>query len=114
MAPFPPRDNWPGRNGNSCYGTAIYTNIPYDFCPRDPQPPQLPESVPAALYRRSFTVPETWQGREVYLNLCGSKSGTYVYVNGQEIGYSEDSKSLARFRITPALKKGEVRTCDIL
>ena len=89
------------------YGTAIYTNIPYDFCPRDPQPPQLPESVPAALYRRSFTVPETWQGREVYLNLCGSKSGTYVYVNGQEIGYSEDSKSLARFRITPALKKGE-------
>lgn len=89
------------------HGVALYTNIPYDFCPVDPQPPVLPEAVPAALYHRSFTVPESWQGREVYLNLCGSKSGTYVYVNGQEIGYSEDSKDLARFRITPALQPGE-------
>ena len=89
------------------YGIPIYTNIPYDFCPVDPEPPLLPEAVPAALYRRSFTVPESWKGREVYLNLCGSKSGTYVYVNGKEIGYSEDSKSLARFNITEALRPGE-------
>jgi len=89
------------------YGVPIYTNIPYDFCPVNPQPPLLPESFPAALYRRSFTVPAGWNGREVYLNLCGSKSGTYVYVNGQEIGYSEDSKDLARFRITDALQEGE-------
>ena len=89
------------------WGTALYTNIPYDFCPVDPQPPVLPEVFPTALYRRDFTVPENWKGREVYLNLCGAKSGTYVFVNGQEIGYSEDSKSLARFRITDALQEGE-------
>ena len=89
------------------WGTAIYTNIPYDFCPVDPQPPVLPEAVPAALYRRSFSVPESWAGRQVYLNLCGVKSGCYVYVNGQEAGYSEDSKSLARYDITHLLKKGE-------
>ena len=89
------------------HGVAIYTNIPYEFAPVDPQPPTLPEVFPAGIYRRTFTVPEGWAGRTVYLNLAGIKSGTYVYVNGQEIGYSEDSKSLARFDVTKALKKGE-------
>ena len=89
------------------WGTAIYTNVQFDFCPQNPVPGVLPEAVPAALYRRSFTVPDSWKGREVYLNLCGSKSGTYVYVNGKEIGYCEDSKDLARFRITEALQPGE-------
>ena len=89
------------------HGVAIYTNIPYEFAPVDPQPPTLPEVFPAGIYRRTLTVPEGWSGRTVYLNLAGIKSGTYVYVNGREIGYSEDSKSLARFDITPALKEGE-------
>ena len=89
------------------WGVAIYTNIPYDFCPKDPVAGVLPESVPAALYHRTFTVPQSWKGREVYLNLAGTKSGTYVYVNGQEVGYCEDSKDLARFRITDVVKDGE-------
>lgn len=89
------------------YGVAIYTNIPYEFAPIDPQPPTLPEVFPAGIYHRTFTVPEGWDGRTVYLNLAGIKSGTYVYVNGKEIGYSEDSKDLARFDITQALKEGE-------
>ena len=89
------------------WGIPIYTNIQYDFCPVNPQPPMLPEAFPSALYHRTFTVPSEWEGREVYLNLCGSKSGTYVYVNGKEIGYSEDSKNLARYRITDAVKPGE-------
>ncbi len=89
------------------WGIPIYTNHPYDFCPRNPQPPLLPDAFPAALYHRSFTVPAGWKGRDVFLNLCGAKSGTYVFVNGEQIGYCEDSKSLARFRITDALKEGE-------
>ena len=89
------------------WGTAIYTNIPYDFCPVNPTPPVLPEAVPSALYRRFFSVPDSWKGREVYLNLCGTKSGTYVLVNGKEVGYCEDSKDLARFRITDYLKEGK-------
>jgi len=89
------------------WGTAIYTNIPYDFCPSNPQPPELPEVIPSALYHRTFTVPAGWNGRKVFLNLAGIKSGTYVYINGQEAGYGEDSKSLARYDITPFLKEGE-------
>ena len=89
------------------HGIPIYVNHPYDFCPRDPQPPTLPEAFPAAIYHRTFTVPEGWAGRTVFLNLAGIKSGTYVWVNGREIGYSEDSKSLARFDITDALKNSD-------
>ena len=89
------------------WGTAIYTNIPYDFCPKDPVPPVLPEAFPSALYHRRFILPQNWHGREVYLNLCGAKSGCYVYVNGREVGYGEDSKSLARYRITEYVQEGE-------
>ncbi|MBQ9192235.1 MAG: DUF4981 domain-containing protein [Bacteroidales bacterium] len=89
------------------HGVAIYTNIPYDFAPKDPQPPTLPALFPAAIYHRTFTVPAGWDGRTVFLNLAGIKSGAYVYVNGKGIGYSEDSKSLARFDITSALKEGD-------
>ncbi len=89
------------------YGYAYYTNIPYDFCPVNPQPPVLPDSFPAGVYHRTFTVPESWAGRDVFLNLCGTKSGTYVYVNGEEVGYGEDSKSLHRYNITKYLKPGE-------
>ena len=88
------------------YGIPVYTNIQYDFAPVNPQPPKLPEAIPAGLYHRKFTVPAGWKGREIFLNLCGSKSGTYVYVNGHEVGYSEDSKNLARYRITDLVKDG--------
>jgi len=89
------------------YGTAIYVNQPYEFCPRNPVPGVLPEVVPGGVYHRVITVPANWDGRRIYLNLCAAKSGVYVYVNGKEVGYSEDSKNLARFDITPYVSVGE-------
>ena len=89
------------------WGIPIYVNIPYEFAPVDPQPPTLPDDIPVGIYRRSFTVPAGWAGREVYLNLCGVKSGVYTILNGEQIAYSEDSKDLARIDITPWLKDGE-------
>ena len=89
------------------HGEAVYVNHPYEFKTENPQPPELPDDIPVGFYRRSFTVPAGWEGREVYLNLCGVKSGVYTFVNGEEVGYSEDSKDLARFDITPYLKEGE-------
>lgn len=88
------------------FGTAIYTNHGYDFAPSNPQPPQLPEKNPVGVYSRTFTVPQAWAGKEVYLALDGAKSGVYVYVNGHEVGYNEDSKSKVEYRINPYLRQG--------
>ena len=88
------------------YGTPVYVNTSYDFA-AEPHPPVIPDDIPVGIYMRTFTVPAAWAGRKVYLNLCGAKSGVYTSVNGKDVGYSEDSKDLARFDITPYLKEGE-------
>lgn len=87
------------------FGVPIYTNLGYEFQPRNPQPPQLPENNPVGVYRRDFDVPANWFDREVFLQLAGVKSGAYVYLNGQFVGYSEDSKSAAEFNISKFIKK---------
>ena len=89
------------------HGTAIYTNHGYEFKPRNPQPPLLPETTPVGVYRRDFEIPANWDGRDVYLHIAGAKSGLYVYVNGKEVGYSEDSKNPAEFLINDYLQPGK-------
>ena len=99
--------NVPGNWEFQGHGEAVYVNHPFEFNTDNPQPPVIPDDVPVGIYRRSFTVPAAWAGREVYLNLCGVKSGVYTFINGKEAAYSEDSKDLARIDITPYLKEGE-------
>ena len=89
------------------HGTPIYVNTRYEYATIDPAPPHLPEAIPAGVYRRTFTVPEAWAGRRIYLTIGGAKSGVYVYVNGREAGYNEDSKNPAQYRIDPLLRPGE-------
>lgn len=89
------------------YGTAIYTNQGYEFKPRNPQPPLLPEDNPVGVYRRDMEIPSDWDGRDIFLHIAGAKSGVYVYINGQEVGYSEDSKSPAEFLINSYLRPGK-------
>lgn len=89
------------------FGTAIYTNLCYEFHPTNPQPPLLPEQNPVGVYRREFSIPANWDGRDIYLNISGAKSGCYVYINGKEVGYSEDSKNPAEYLINPYLQSGK-------
>ncbi|MDR3253303.1 MAG: DUF4981 domain-containing protein [Tannerella sp.] len=97
------------------YGTAIYTNHGYEFKPQNPLPPTLPEAVPVGVYSREFETPAEWEGRDIYLNIGGAKSGLYVYVNGREAGYSEDSKNPAEFLLNDYLQKGKnILTLKIL
>ncbi|MDR0892408.1 MAG: DUF4981 domain-containing protein [Mediterranea sp.] len=97
----------PGNWEMQGFGTAIYTNQPYEFQPRNPQPPHLPEANPVGVYRRDIEIPASWDGRDIYLHLSGAKSGVYVYLNGQEVGYNEDSKNPAEFLINKYLKPGK-------
>ena len=89
------------------YGTAIYVNQPYEFLGGHPTPPALPDVIPYGVYSRTFRVPESWKGRNVYLHLAGAKSGVYVYVNGNEVGYNEDSKDPAEFLLDNYLREGD-------
>ena len=90
------------------YGIPIYVNSRYDFAPRNPQPPEIPhENNPVGSYRLKFTVPESWKDLEVFIHFGAVKSAFYLWVNGQKVGYSQDSKTPAEFKITPYLKSGE-------
>ena len=89
------------------FGTAIYTNQSYEFMPHNPQPPHLPEQTPVGVYRREITVPDGWAGRDIFLHIAGAKSGCYVYLNGKEVGYNEDSKNPAEYLLNDFLKPGK-------
>ena len=97
------------------YGTPIYTNIKYPFV-KNPssvtdEPPAdwtaYKERSAVSAYRRTFTVPQAWDGRNTFIVFNGVESAFTLYVNGQEVGYSQDSRTPAEFNITKYLKAGE-------
>ena len=89
------------------HGYPIYINQPYEWAPRNPLAPTLPEETPVGVYRQEIDIPAGWVGRSIYLHVAAAKSGLYVYVNGKEVGYSEDSKNPAEFDITPHVQEGK-------
>ena len=104
----------PGNMEMQGFGIPIYTNSKYPF-KRDPprvmsEPPQNFYSYanrnPVGSYCRTFTVPENWNNKLVFLNFDGVQSAMYVWVNGQKVGYSQNSMSPAEFDITPYIHKG--------
>jgi beta-galactosidase len=87
------------------YGTAIYTNIRYPF-PKDE--PNIPaEDNPVGSYRRDFTLPDEWQDKQVSITFDGVNSAFYLWVNGEQVGYSQGSRTPAEFNITEFLKPGQ-------
>ena len=98
------------------YGIPIYINQPYEFAdPRTPftemlrpDPPHVPhEYNPVGTYRTSFSVPVDWQGRRIILHFGAVKSAMFVWVNGEQVGYSQGSKLPAEFDITDFVKEGK-------
>ena len=96
----------PGNWERQGFGIPIYVNHPYEFPYTRSVKPALPEAIPAGVYQRTFTIPQEWHGKEIFLNLDGAKSGVYVYINGIEVGYSENSKDRAQWCISNHLKSG--------
>jgi len=87
------------------YDYANYVNSDYPF-PQN-QPYIDHKYNPVGSYKRTFTIPENWKGREIILHFGGVNSALYVWVNGEKVGYSEDSKTPAEFNITKYLRNGE-------
>ena len=62
---------------------------------------------PVGSYRRTFEVPDGWDGRDVYLRFNGAGHGYYVWLNGSFVGYAEDSYLPSEFKVTDKVKEGE-------
>lgn len=62
---------------------------------------------PVGTYVRKFTLPENWDGRQVFVRFGGVESCYYLYINGVRMGYNQDSYTASEFDITDYLKAGE-------
>jgi len=92
------------------YGFPMYTTSGFEFTYLigKPNPPIVPMDFnPTAVYRREVVIPEDWQGKPVILHIGAAKSNLSVWVNGQYVGYGEDSKLPSEFDITAYLRKGK-------
>ena len=80
------------------YGIPIYTNIVYPF---KVNPPFIQhENNPVGSYRRNFSLPDEWEGKEIFIHFAGVKSAFYLWINGKKVGYSQGSMTPAEFNIT--------------
>ncbi len=104
----------PGNWQRQGYGTPVYSNIPYPFRVDPPrvmgQPPEnftnFRARNPVGSYRRDFEVPSTWGGQKIYLQFAGVDSAFFVWVNGRQVGYSQDSRTSANFDVTDFVRDG--------
>ncbi|WP_350285811.1 glycoside hydrolase family 2 TIM barrel-domain containing protein [uncultured Croceitalea sp.] len=88
------------------YGTAIYTNIRYPFKPVNP-PFVSEDDNPTGSYRTTFEIPLEWKNMQITLQFGGVSSAFYVWVNGKQVGYGQDSMLPSEFDITPHIKEGQ-------
>lgn len=99
----------PGSWQTQGYDYPIYTNVMYPW--NDDwwiAPPEAPTTYnPVGHYKRTFTVPEKWAGKRIRLHFEGVESAYYVWINGQYVGYSENSFTDHEFDVTDKLKVGE-------
>lgn len=86
------------------HGNPHYTNADYPF-PADP--PYVPDENPTGCYRRTFTVPSGWKGRQHFLLFEGVDSCFDVWVNGKHVGLSKGSRVQAEFDVTDVITEGE-------
>lgn len=85
------------------YGKPHYTDLLYPF-PVDP--PHVPSDNPTGCYRKTFHIPQLWDGRQIVLRFEGVDSAFHLWVNGQEVGYSQGSRLPSEFDITPFVRTG--------
>ena len=91
------------------YDVPQYANVQYPWEGREEvELGQIPERFnPVASYVKYFEVPEEMEGKKVFISFQGAESGIAVWLNGNFVGYSEDTFTPSEFELTPYLKEGE-------
>ncbi|MDR2981775.1 MAG: DUF4981 domain-containing protein, partial [Puniceicoccales bacterium] len=104
------------------YGIPIYTNVTYPIKKDWPrvmsEPPKdyttFATRNEVGSYRRTFDIPNNWDGRDVFITFDGVDSFFYLWINGQYVGFSKDSRIPARFNIAKYLKpKGNLIAAEV-
>ncbi len=98
---MPVPSNW--QLQESSLDKPIYSNIALPF---EPNPPYVPPKNPCGCYVRSFEIPADWQSKRVFVSFESVDSSFFVYINGQELGYGQDSRLPSEFELTDFLKPG--------
>ncbi len=96
------------------YGTPYYSNYNYIFQKDFPRVMSTPpvsftayqERNPVGSYRRDFELPADWKERRVFVTFDGVDAGFFLWVNGNKVGYSVNSRNAAEFDITRYVKPG--------
>ena len=86
------------------YDRPIYLDEKYPFDAKWPDAPQ--NYNPVGSYKRYFELPSSWKGREIFIQLGAVNSAFFIWINGTQAGYSEDSKTPAEFNITKYVREG--------
>lgn len=99
----------PGLWALNGYGVPLYVNYGYPWRNQFAgDPPAIPvEGNQVGSYRKEIIVPADWKEKEIFAHFGSVSSNIYLWVNGQFVGYSEDSKLEAEFNLTKYLKPGK-------
>ena len=94
------------------YGKPVYTNVGYPFYNNAPNANHgreyngVTDNNATGFYRRTFTLPESWSDKRVFIHFDGVYSAAVVWVNGKYVGYSQGSNTDAEFDITDFVTPG--------
>ncbi len=95
----------PGNWEFNGYGIPMYVNTGFGFRAKPPHIDR--EDSPTGAYRHEFNIPDSWDGRRIFIHFEGGTNSMYVWVNGQKVGYTQNAKSPAEFDITNYVRKGK-------
>lgn len=91
--------NWEAQG----FGIPYYLDEEYPF---EPKPPYIPKDNPVGSYKKTFQLPEDWLGQNVFIYLGSVRSAMFLWVNGNQVGFSKGSKTPMEFNISQYLKAG--------
>lgn len=93
------------------YDKPLYCNVEYPFANN---PPYIGRRSgysgyginPVGSYRRDFTLPSTWDGKQIFVHFGGIYSAAYVWVNGEYVGYTQGANNDHEFDISKYVTAG--------
>ena len=95
------------------YGKPVYTNVGYPFSNNPPNANTgltsygVTDHNATGFYRRTITIPESWNDKRVFIHFDGVYSAAVVWVNGKYVGYSQGSNTDAEFDLTGFVTTGD-------